>query len=127
MMDQGEFREMMLKRTKIIAVRVIKMVNEFPSKTAYFVIGKQIVKSATSTAANYSAANRGRSKKEFYAKLCIVVEECDETLFWLQMLEDAELVKPEMIIDLKKETTEILSILSKAKKSTKQALYPKTT
>ena len=43
------------------------------------------------------------------------------------MLEDAELVKPEMIIDLKKETTEILSILSKAKKSTKQALYPKTT
>lgn len=123
-MEQGEFRSMMLKRTRLLAVRVIKMVNEFPSKTAYFVIGKQIVKSATSTAAaNYSAANRGRSKKEFYAKLCIVVEECDETLFWLQMLEDAELVKPEMIIELKKETTEILSILSKAKKSTKEVLY----
>ena len=57
------------------------------------------MKSATSTAANYSAVNRGRSKKEFSAKFCIVVEECDKTLFWLQMLEDAELVKPEMIID----------------------------
>jgi len=125
-MKQEDFRGMMLKRTRSLAVRIIKMVNEFPSKTAYWVIGKQIVKSATSTAANYSAANRARSKKEFYAKLCIVVEECDETLFWLQMLEEAELVKPEFIVVLKKETTEILSILSKSKKSTKEALFVKS-
>ena len=121
-MNQNEFRAMMLKRTRMLAIRVIKMVNVFPSKTAYWVIGKQIVKSATSTAANYSAANLGRSKREFYAKLCIVVEECDETLFWLQMLEDAELMKPQELKDLKKETKEILSILSKSKKSTKAAL-----
>jgi len=107
----------------MLAVRVIKMVNVFPSKSAYWVIGKQIVKSATSTAANYSAANVGRSKKEFYAKLCIVVEECDETLFRLNMLEVAELIKPIEIADLKKETKELLNILSKSKKTTKEALY----
>ena len=121
-MEQNDFREMMKKRTKDVAVRVIKMVNEFPSKTAYYVIGQQIVKSATSTAANYSAANRARSKKEFYSKLCIVVEECDETLFWLGMLEDADMIEKERIRELKKETIEILSILSKSKKSTKEAL-----
>ena len=126
MMNQDEFRQMMLNRTKYLAIQVIKLTNEFPSKTAYWVIGKQIVKSATSTAANYSAANRARSKREFYAKLCIVVEECDETLFWLNMLEEADLIKPEDVKDLKKETTELLSILSKSKKSTKLVLNKKT-
>lgn len=123
-MKQEEFRSMMLNRTRMLAVQVIKMVNEFPSKTSYWVIGKQKVKSSTSTAANYRAANRARSKKEFYAKLCIVVEECDETMFWLQMLEDAELVQPKDLIGLKNETNELLSILSKSKKSTKEALFP---
>jgi len=120
-----DFRATMLRRTRMMAVRVIKMVNDFPPKTAHWVIGKQIVKSATSTAANYSAANRGRSKKEFYAKLCIVVEECDETLFWLHMLEDADLIRKNDIRELKREVTELLKILSKSKKSTKERLYLK--
>ena len=86
-----DFRKMMLKRTRDLAIAVVKLVNEFPSKTAYFVLGNQLVKSATSVAANYRASQRARSKKEFYAKLCIVVEECDETEFWLDFLIDSDL------------------------------------
>ena len=94
------------------------MVNTFPQKTAYFVIGKQILRSSTSTAANYRAVVRGRSKKEFFAKLSIVVEECDETLFWLQLLADTELVEKDLLIPLMKEVEELLKILSKARKNT---------
>ncbi|MEM9547205.1 MAG: four helix bundle protein [Bacteroidota bacterium] len=122
-MNQDEFRAMMLKRTRVLAILVIRMVNEFPSNTAYWVIGKQVLKSATSLAANYYATNRSRSKKEFYAKLCIVVEECDETLFWLQLLEEAELVESTKIGAIKTETTELLKILAKSKKSTKEGIY----
>ena len=99
--EYDDFRKMMLKRTKLLAIKVVSMVNEFPSKTAYFVIGKQIIRSATSVAANYRASLRARSQREFYAKLCIVVEECDETEFWLSFLEDADLVKSEIIKPLK--------------------------
>ncbi len=94
------------------------MVNTFPQKTAYFVIGKQILRSSTSTAANYRAVVGGRSKKEFFAKLSIVVEECDETLFWLQLLADTELVEKDLLIPLMKEVEELLKILSKARKNT---------
>jgi len=85
-MSSDEFRRMMLKRTRNLAIEVVKTVNEFPSKTAYFVLGNQLVKSATSVASNYRASLRARSRKEFYSKLCIVVEECDETEFWLDFL-----------------------------------------
>ncbi len=117
-MNKQEFTDMMVSRTKDVAIRVIKMVNSFPNKTAYFVIGKQVLKSATSTAANYRAVLRSRSKKEFFAKLSIVIEECDETLFWLQMLEDGELIEKEKIAKLKQEVEELLKILAKARKNT---------
>jgi len=53
------------------------------------ILGKQLLRSSTSVACNYRAANRARSKQEFYAKICIVVEEIDETLFWLELITDA--------------------------------------
>ena len=94
------------------------MVSDFPLKTEFFVIGKQILKSATSTAANYRAVIRSRSKKEFYSKLSITVEECDETLFWLEILEETNLVDIKILKPLKNETTELLKILSKSRKNT---------
>lgn len=69
-------------------------------------------------AANYRAACRARSSKEFFAKLSIVVEETDETLFWLEVLEEAEMITAEKLTFLKAETTEILKILAKARKNT---------
>lgn len=77
-----------------------------------------LLRSSTSMAANYRAACRARSSKEFFAKLSIVVEETDETLFWLEVLEEAEMITAEKLTFLKAETTEILKILAKARKNT---------
>ena len=79
----------------------------------------QILKSASSVSANYRAACRGRSKKEFFAKICIVVEEADETLFWLEIIQEANLSRStELLQKLIIEGNEILKIMAKAKNST---------
>ena len=119
-MIKSDFVEMMTKRTKVLALDIIKLVANFPSKTEYFVIGKQLLKSATSVAANYRAVNRARSQKEFYAKLSIVVEECDETLFWIEILEESGMIKEKEISSIKNETLELLKILSKSRKNAKR-------
>lgn len=77
-----------------------------------------MIKSSTFTAANYLAVLRGRSKKEFYAKPSIVVEESDETLFWLEILMEPDLIAKELLKPHKGEVEEILKILSKARKNT---------
>ena len=82
-------------------------------------MGKQLFRSATSVAANYRAAGRARSKAEFISKLSIVVEEADETLFWLELLEESKLCKnPE----LKKEAAELLYIFSASRKTARENL-----
>jgi len=79
-------------RTKAFALRVIKMSDALPRTRAANVITNQILRSATSMAANYRAVGRARSKAEFVSKLGIVVEEADETVFWLEMLADSGIV-----------------------------------
>ncbi|MBK7094087.1 MAG: four helix bundle protein [Saprospiraceae bacterium] len=110
---------MLLHRTKGLAIETIKLVSSFPHKTEFYVIGNQLVKSATSTAANYRAVNRARSDKEFFAKLSIVIEECDETLFWIEILEESNLIEQNKLIKLKDETLELLKIFSKSRKTAK--------
>ena len=73
-------------RAKRFAVRVIELVGILPRSEPARVIERQLLKSATSVAANYRATGRARSKPEFVAKLGVVVEEMDETVFWLEML-----------------------------------------
>jgi four helix bundle protein len=77
------------------------------------------LRSTTSVAANYRAACRARSMQEFYAKLCIVVEECDETLFWIELLNESGVVKNLSIKMLKKEAEELLFIFSSSRKTAK--------
>jgi four helix bundle protein len=86
------------------------------------ILGKQLLRSATSVASNYRAACRSRSKPEFYAKICIVVEESDETLFWLELIVEAEIVPGEKANGLMKEAEELLFIFSASKKTTKDNL-----
>jgi four helix bundle protein len=74
-------------------------------------IGNQIFRSGTSVASNYRAACRGRSKAEFIAKMGIVEEEADETLFWLEVIENIEIFKKDSISSLMKECNQILSIV----------------
>ncbi|EAZ81122.1 four helix bundle protein [Algoriphagus machipongonensis] len=79
-------KEELKKRTKAFAVSIIEMTETLPRKNSTFPITNQIIRSSTSIGANYRAPLRGRSKAEFIAKLGVVVEESDETLYWLEII-----------------------------------------
>ncbi len=99
------------KRTKAFAVRVMRLVDALPPQTSAQVIGKQLFRAASSVAANYRAACRGRSKAEFAAKLGIVEEEADECGFWLEMLIESGLVAETMLRPLCQEAHEITTMV----------------
>jgi len=80
-------------------VRVIRLFQHLPRSTEAQVLGKQLLRAATSVGANYRAAGRARSKAEFVAKIGIVVEEADETIFWLECLMESGIVKPDLLRD----------------------------
>lgn len=117
-LPKDEFAELMTKRFKNFALRGIKVAESLPNKIETNVFKNQLVKSATSAAANYRAVRRARSKNEFYAKLSIVIEELDETLFWFEMIIDANFLPSERLNDLIKEGYELLAICSKSRKTT---------
>ena len=106
-------------RTKKFAVDIISLCDNLKATKAASVVSYQIIKSATSVGANYRAACRGRSKAEFYSKICIVVEEADETEYWLELILETNLSKNNHeLIRLLKESNEITKILTKAKSTT---------
>ena len=107
-------------RTKAFALRVISLVGALPPNTAGQVIGRQILRSATSVGANYRAACRAQSRAEFAAKLSVVLEEADETLYWLELLQESRLVKSERLTDLLNEARELVAISAAARKTAKQ-------
>ena len=82
-------------------------------------IGRQVLRSGTSVAANYRATCRARSKAEFVAKVGIVVEESDETVFWLELLGDTGIVRPERMEALLGEANELLSIFAASQRTAK--------
>jgi four helix bundle protein len=99
------------KRTKQFAVRVIRLVESLPQRRTADVIGKQLLRSATSVGANYRAACRGRSPQEFRSKLGIVEEEADESIYWIELLVESELVRHELVAELLREADEILAMV----------------
>lgn len=84
-------------RTKSFALRVIRLVDSLPQTGSAGVIGRQLLRSGTSVGANYRAACRARSKREFVAKLGIVEEECDESIYWMELLGKGGLVPEERL------------------------------
>lgn len=108
-----DFADAFKSRTKKQAVSIIKFLKTIKSNEEMLVIKHQLIKSATSTAANYRAACRGKSKADFIAKLGIVNEEADETVFWLEVISDLDF-KSEQLEQLKKESEEILKIVAKS-------------
>jgi len=104
-------KEEIKKRAKQIGLEVIKLVDDLPSKTSSKAIAYQIIRSSTSIGANYRAACRAKSDEDFINKLKIVEEEADETIYWLEVLEESGLISAEKTINLKKETNEILAIV----------------
>jgi four helix bundle protein len=114
------FIEKMKARTKSLALAVIKLVESTDNSKSGRVVNYQLVKSATSVAANYRAACRARSKKEFFAKMSIAVEEADETLFWLEILSESVIpIDKNSVKELIPEALAICKILSTARKSTR--------
>lgn len=105
-MDKETFQ----KRTKLLAIRIIQMSQALPKEMAADVIGRQIVRSASSVGSNYRAACRAKSTADMISKLKTVGEEADETLFWLEVLVESGLMPQSCLQDLLKETDEILTM-----------------
>ena len=110
------------QRTKKFAVEIIRFFQSLPKSEEARILGKQLMRCGTSVAANYRAACRARSDQEFYAKICIVVEEIDEVLFWLELLLDAAIVAQRNAEQILQEADELLKIFSASKKTMKNKL-----
>ena len=104
-------------RSHKFALRVVKMVQLMPRNAVADVLGKQVLRSATSVGANYRAACNAASRPIFLHKMSIVVEEADETVYWLEMIRDAALIAPEKLADLIDEAEQILKIMSASLKT----------
>ncbi len=114
--------EELKKRFKVFALRIIKLSNRLPNDLTGQTIAKQIIRSGTSPGANYRAACLGKSDKDFLNKLKIVEEELDETLYWLELIIEAELLKPASLDDLVKENQELLKIIVSSIRTMKKKL-----
>ena len=122
-----DLKEQIKDRTKKIGLDVIKMVGDMPAgNIALRAVSAQIVRCATSIGANYRAACRAKSDADFLNKLKIVEEETDETLYWLEILEDGNFVDSKSLDELKKETNEILSIIVASIRTVKNRINHKS-
>lgn len=121
-MSKGESMEPrdLKQRTQEFALRVIRMVRVLPKSQEGGVLGKQVLRSATSVGANYRSAQRGKSKADFIAKLAVAEEESDETCYWLELIIAAELLPKDRMEPLLAEAKEITAILTAAGKTAKE-------
>ena len=110
----------MKNRTKEFAKKIIKLCRELPNNREGRLIGNQLFKSGTSVAANYRAACRGRSKAELVSKLGIVLEEADETLFWLELIDEMAIHRGSSVGFLMQECDEITAIMVISIKTAKE-------
>jgi four helix bundle protein len=111
-MTNLEFAKQMQTRTKAFAIRVIRMFQRLPRTDEARILGKQVLRSGTAVAANYRAACRSKSRADFISKLGTTVEETDETLLWIELLEDSGIVPLKKLEAIKAETDELLRVLS---------------
>jgi len=107
------------QRTKEFALRIIRLVEALPRGRTADVIGGQLLRSGTSVGSNYRSACRARSTADFISKMGIVEEEADESLFWMELLVEAELMGEQRVQDLMKEADEILAITVSSIKTAK--------
>ena len=115
-----DFAEQFRQRTKAFALRIMKLVDQLPSKPSSRAVGAQLVRSGSSIAANYRAACRARSSREFVAKLHIALEEADETVLWLELLDESSTVASGKLDSLLAEARAIMATLGKAEKTARE-------
>lgn len=111
---------MLIKGTKQFALDTMRLVDALPKTTMGRVIGTQAIRSGTSVGANYRAACRARSRGEFIAKLGVVVEEADETGYWLEIMVDSGLLPRDQVAPLLAEANAIVAIMVASRRSAMQ-------
>jgi four helix bundle protein len=104
-------------RSRKFARRVVKLAQALPRNRVADVLGRQVLRSATSVGANYRAACNAVTRPIFLHKLSIVVEEADETAYWLELIREAGLITPEKLADLIDQADQILKIMSTSLKT----------
>jgi len=110
-------------RTKQFALGIIKLINELPNTKTGNAIGNQLIRSGTSVAANYRASCRARSNAEFISKIHIVEEECDESLFWLELIEESSILRNDLLFEIMKEADELTAIFTASGRTAKKKYY----
>jgi four helix bundle protein len=115
--ERVDFAESLKKRTKKFVVDNIKLFRILPKTEEARIIGRQLLRCSSSVGANYRAVCRARSQAEFHSKLSIVVEEADESVFWMEILVEAGIVQTTEIESLFREANEILKIVSASRKT----------
>jgi len=114
--------EQLKARSTRFALEVIALVRTLPRTLLAEIIAGQMVRSGTSTGANYRAACRARSRAEFVAKMGVAEEEADETLYWLELLLETHLAESGTVQRLITEATELVAILSAGRKTARRAV-----
>lgn len=115
-------RDDLKERSKAFAIRVLRMVDALPRTPAGRAIANQVTRSATSVGANYRAARRARSPKEFVAKIGVVVEEADETEYWLELILETGMLPEDKIAPLLAEATELTKIFATSRRTARDKL-----
>ena len=114
-------REEMKKRTQSYANRIVKLCAALPENWVAQTLGRQLLRSGTSVGANYRAVCRAKSTANFINKLRIVEEECDESLFWMELLVENKLMSTSRLKDLMQEANEILAIVVASAKTSRSS------
>ena len=120
MESQPSQPEQLRERTKQFALRIVNLFRALPRSPVPQIIGTQLLRSGTSVAANYRAVCRARSKADLVAKIAVVVEEADETVFWLEMLVESGIVRAKKMESLLKEAKELLAIFAASQRTARE-------
>lgn len=122
-MDQEELK----KRTKTFGLRILNLADALPKSAKGRTVAEQIIRSGMSVGANYRAACRARSKAEFVSKLGTVIEEADESAFWIEVIIEAKLLKENLVASLLTEANEIIAIMTSSRKTAQSSLNRQST
>jgi four helix bundle protein len=122
-MNEKEMKE----RTKKFALRVMKLVGALPRSSEGKTVGNQLLRAGTSVGANYRAACRSRTGKEFIAKLGVVEEEADESAYWMELIIDGNLMPKRRVENLLQEANELVAIMVSSRRTAAQKEARKTT
>jgi four helix bundle protein len=118
--------EELKKRTKEFDLRVIRLTASLPASRVATIIGRKLLRAGTSVGATYRAACRARSKLDFISRTRIAIEEADESLYWMEMLVDADLIPREKLAPVMKEASEVIAILTASVKTARAHLRQKS-